>query len=581
VATATITVTDTPPDVLAAVGDTMSVDLADLTGGNWITLPYNLFTNDTDAGTGFNLLQLDGYKGNGLPTTAANFDNSGRLKTWSDNGGLFRIGSDGTVEFKDRDNDFAGLAEGDSIAASIGYVIGDGTDTSTAPISLIITNGEAGPPNTAPTGTGIVLDPGEDMATDAPHLVTFESDVTDAEGHALTYAWDFGDGTTSDLAAPSHTYSAIGLYSVSLTVTDELGASTAFDSVAIDVGNAPPVAVDDAYTLPLGFDPVTNHIHILMNDYDPDGALNPQMVEVISGPSFGTIEIIDTEQELIDRGMSAGHYGHAEYAPTDPSLTGTDSFTYRVQDDEGAWSNVATATITVTDPGTPVETPGALLSVNNGSGVDVQDLTITGDYTVEFWAAFETGSNLNKYDAAITGGVYDSAPGDDSATDGVFGNDLNFHAGKMRLYSTESTGSSDVIVANTAVAADGVWNHFALVREGDDFSIYLNGVLDATSTNALAADLVIEKLATNVRDSKALGGTLDELRLWDDARSATEISDYFDQVIDASEPDLLRYYQFNDEDGVIDSTGNAEQSGDLLFASITGAEWTEADVFVL
>jgi len=47
--------------------------------------------------------------------------------------------------------------------------------------------------------------------------------------------WDFGDGATSDLASPSHVYLRPGLYTVTLTVTDNTGASAqAFTSVAVD-----------------------------------------------------------------------------------------------------------------------------------------------------------------------------------------------------------------------------------------------------------------------------------------------------------------------------------------------------------
>ncbi|KJZ19462.1 PKD domain-containing protein [Loktanella sp. S4079] len=578
VATATINVTSTPPSVVDAVDDSLSIDLAEISSGDWTTLPLNIFDNDGTAD--FDLLQLDGFKANGIAISTTSFDSQGRLKTWSDGGGLFRIRDDGTVEFRDRDFQFADMAEGESVTLSISYTIGDGTETDSASIALTITNGEAGPPNTAPTGTGIVLDPGEETGPNAPYEVTFASDVSDAEGHSLTYAWDFGDGTTSDAAAPTHTYTDVGVYTVTLTVTDELGASTTFSEATIDVGNVPPVAIDDSFTLEPGFDPVANHLHILDNDYDPDGALNMQVVEIISGPTFGTIEMMDTAQELADRGLPAGHYGHAEYTPFDPEFEGTDSFTYRVQDAEGEWSNVATATINVTSGTSNSANAGALLSQNNGNGIDVQDLTVTGDYTIEFWIAFEPGSNINKYDSVIAGGTYDPAPNDDSATDGIFGNDLNFHAGQMRLYSTETAGSSDVIVANTALTADGTWNHLALVREGDDFTIYLNGEVDANATMALDADLLIEDIATNVRETKALGGSLDELRIWDDARSAAEIADNMGTSIDPFSDDLLRYYQFDDDEDIVDSTGNAEMPGDLAYTDIAGIEWTQADAFI-
>lgn len=57
----------------------------------------------------------------------------------------------------------------------------------------------------------------------------------------MTYAWDFGDGTTSDRENPTHTYKADGEYPVSLTVTNQYGSDTKTVDGFIAVGN-PPVA---------------------------------------------------------------------------------------------------------------------------------------------------------------------------------------------------------------------------------------------------------------------------------------------------------------------------------------------------
>lgn len=50
---------------------------------------------------------------------------------------------------------------------------------------------------------------------------SFDPDASDN----LTYSWSFGDGNSSSLANPEHTYSAGGNYSVSLTITDNQGLS--------------------------------------------------------------------------------------------------------------------------------------------------------------------------------------------------------------------------------------------------------------------------------------------------------------------------------------------------------------------
>jgi len=59
----------------------------------------------------------------------------------------------------------------------------------------------------------------------APLALTFDgSGTTDSDGTVFSYAWDFGDGNASDLVAPQHTFARPGEYTVTLTVTDNLGA---------------------------------------------------------------------------------------------------------------------------------------------------------------------------------------------------------------------------------------------------------------------------------------------------------------------------------------------------------------------
>ncbi len=44
-----------------------------------------------------------------------------------------------------------------------------------------------------------------------------------SNGNTVTYSWDFGDGTTSDVANPSHIFTTEGLYTVCLTMMDVRG----------------------------------------------------------------------------------------------------------------------------------------------------------------------------------------------------------------------------------------------------------------------------------------------------------------------------------------------------------------------
>ncbi|GII34852.1 glycosyl hydrolase [Planotetraspora mira] len=73
-----------------------------------------------------------------------------------------------------------------------------------------------------------------------PLTVNFSSaGSSDPEGGALTYSWNFGDGTTSTAANPTKTYTANGTYTPTLTVRDPQGL-TGTASLVVSVGNTAP-----------------------------------------------------------------------------------------------------------------------------------------------------------------------------------------------------------------------------------------------------------------------------------------------------------------------------------------------------
>jgi uncharacterized repeat protein (TIGR01451 family) len=72
----------------------------------------------------------------------------------------------------------------------------------------------------------------------APLTVEFAADVTNNDGYSAgdyLYLWNFGDGNTSNLQKPGHTFQAPGNYQVKLTVTDPCGQSkTAAKTIEVE-----------------------------------------------------------------------------------------------------------------------------------------------------------------------------------------------------------------------------------------------------------------------------------------------------------------------------------------------------------
>jgi PKD repeat protein len=67
---------------------------------------------------------------------------------------------------------------------------------------------------TAPTGT-----------VSTAESIQFTDTSTDRDGVVQSWQWDFGDGTTATQRDPTHSYDSAGIYTVTLTVTDDDGAT--------------------------------------------------------------------------------------------------------------------------------------------------------------------------------------------------------------------------------------------------------------------------------------------------------------------------------------------------------------------
>jgi PKD repeat protein len=120
------------------------------------------------------------------------------------------------------------------------------TDTKNAKASTRITfsiNQEPVPFATAKLPDSPDSVPSKYVSGDPPLTVQFSSAASkDPDGSITEYLWDFGDGAQSTEPNPTYTYSEPGVYEVTLTVTDDHGATAQDTSIRIEVkAPEPPV----------------------------------------------------------------------------------------------------------------------------------------------------------------------------------------------------------------------------------------------------------------------------------------------------------------------------------------------------
>jgi len=103
-----------------------------------------------------------------------------------------------------------------------------------------------------------------------PLVVSFDAGETrDPDGDPLVYNWNFGDSTTAIGVTPTHTFSAPGNYTVSLTATDTFGlAGSATARIHV---NAPP-AISNIGMRSVNEDTSTGPINFVIGDAETPAA---------------------------------------------------------------------------------------------------------------------------------------------------------------------------------------------------------------------------------------------------------------------------------------------------------------------
>ncbi|WP_344710937.1 PKD domain-containing protein [Aeromicrobium flavum] len=223
----------------------------------------------------------------------------------------------------------------------------------------------------------------------------FTSAATDVDGTIASYLWNFGDGETSTAANPSHTYDEEGVYTVTLTVTDNEGGQGTFSApLTMELPNVAPVA-DFRTTVTPG----SRTVQFTSESSDSDGAITSHVWDFGDGAT-------STDQN------PAHDFGSF----------GTHEVTLTVTDNEGATSS-RTRTVSLEAPNQPpvaafaATVKGLKITVDAGGSNDPDGTIASYDWDFDEGDDGSGVSATHTYAAAGTYTVTLTVTDDDGATD--------------------------------------------------------------------------------------------------------------------------------------------------------------------
>jgi hypothetical protein len=199
--------------------------------------------------------------------------------------------------------------------------------------------------------------------------------------------------------------------------------------------------------------------------------------------------------------------------------------------------------------------------------LDMIDLEIQGDYTLEAWV-FLVGL-MNASDA-IVGQV-------------GLGQDVNCHDGYWRWYAPPGPNQfGDRVIARTQMRQN-TWTHVALTRHDGSLRLLLNGVVDATG---YGPESFIPKAIGRGNDGYGiygfLEGKMDEIRIWNIYRDDEQISSNYWHPLTGPEPGLVAYWNFDEGAGQVahDLSGNGNDAplGTTLDVETSDPTWIQSDI---
>lgn len=311
----------------------------------------------------------------------------------------------------------------------------------------------------------------------------------------------------------------------------------------------------------------TEDITVTYQNYTPNASTGANAVVLYNNPTW-----------TINSSTNTGTYtGDLTFTFPVATFSSLDPLKYRLyhrtMDADGAWQEIAIAsaltanTITFSN----IEVLGQFMVVQQSvdgvspvrgnmyvfDGIDdymdfgnQAQFNITNDITIEAWVKM---SNLGGNQKIVT--KFGDIIGDDAYSLEAINGEPQF---RLKF------GATWIILAAGMNLNANEWYHIAGIYDGATMKIYVNGV----EQNSMAQTGAFEVSASTFKIGAWAGGehwngSMDEVRVWNTARTQTELRENKHLTLNGSESNLVAYYQFNTDDpagtanGVKDALGLA------------------------
>jgi hypothetical protein len=147
-----------------------------------------------------------------------------------------------------------------------------------------------------------------------------------------------------------------------------------------------------------------------------------------------------------------------------------------------------------------------------------------------------------------------------AVTPGVVAYQIQIASNRVTADLTTGTSHVNINFTSQTNLTDGHWHHIAMVRDSQTVSLIIDGIFDSQQTNG-SIDFVgtVGEFHIGQRQGGCctFPGIIDEVRLWNNARTESEIRAAMNIPLTGSEAGLVAYWRFDETSGqaVIDSTG--------------------------